>query len=286
MPVSFRDFLRARFEFPIRKLPVHLGLGCPHMDKGGCFYCDNNSFIKSDFARLSARDQIEKQIAMYRKKGFSGRFIVYFQSQTNTNAPLDRLREYYSPVHEFKKDVIGLSIATRPDCIDEEKLDLLESFSQDFMVWLELGLQSANDNALEFINRGHTCADFERAMDMTMNKNILVCAHIILGLPLDDMSDTIMTAELLKKYRIHGVKIHHLQITKGTPLERMFLEGKVKVLTIEEYIERLKMFVSHLHKEVVLHRLIGDIHRDYLVAPVWDKNYVQRLARRAVFGER
>ena len=167
MAKTFRSFLRKRFDFPVRKLPVHLNLGCPHfIDGKGCIYCDNGAFSDLNSSSLGVAEQIENRIAQFRKNGFSGKFIVYFQSQTNTNAPVDVLERLFSPVRNFVEDVVGISVATRPDCLDLKKVELLESFSDDFLVWAEVGLQSANNDTLKLINRGHSVEDFLRAMEL------------------------------------------------------------------------------------------------------------------------
>ncbi len=287
MPVSLRDFLRSKFDFPIRKIPIHLGLGCPHIKTTGrgCIYCNNNAFSDTRFSKMPVKGQIARQIESFRARGFNGKFIAYFQSQTNTNAPADKLTDLYSPVRDFQDDIIGISISTRPDSIDPSKLDVIESFRDKFLVWLELGLQSGNDKTLMRINRGHSVADFCRAMDLLSNRDILVCAHVILGLPGEGHSEVANTARLLRRYIVHGVKIHHLEIVKDTELEVLFRKGEIYPPTINQYLDLLRIFICHLHKDVVVHRMLGSVRGEFLIAPKWDTAEALNLAREVVFGK-
>ncbi len=273
---TFRAYLRERFPFPVKKLPIHTFLGCPHREgrtgKGGCFYCNNASFALLDEVRsLDVREQVRLGIERARQRGFRGKFILYFQTYTNTFAPIEELKRQFDVAYEFAGDVVGLSVSTRPDCLGEEILALLSRYAKDMMLWLEIGLQSANDRTLRLINRGHDFATFRDAVERAKGfDGILTCAHVILGLPGETREDMLNTIEWVNRLGLDGIKIHHLQVVKGTVFERWYREGKLPVMDWREYMDLLLYLLPHLDPRIVVHRLVSDCPPSLLVAPRWE----------------
>ncbi len=272
---TFKQFIKERFPWPVRKLPVHTNLGCPHRENrtgaGGCVYCYNPGFSSLSAAVPEVRRQISEGIERSRKSGFAGKFIAYFQTDTNTYAHIKTLEPWWREIENHPDDIVGLAVGTRPDCLSGEILSLLSELGEKFMVWLELGLQSANDKTLERINRGHDYACFADAVQQTKKfPNILVCAHIILGLPGETKSDMLTTIDEINRLKLDGVKMHHLQVVKHTVLADWYAEGNVKVFTEQEYIDLLVELLPQLSPHISVHRLVGDIRQDLLIAPQWE----------------
>ena len=265
--------LRKLFGCRVQKITVDAGLNCPNRDGtvgvGGCIYCNATGSGSGAFAKgVSVREQIEigkkAMIRRYKAK----KFLVYFQSYTNTYAPVDHLAQIYGEALAID-GVVGLCIGTRPDCVSEPTLDLLADLSQKHLIWLEYGLQSAHDSTLSVINRGHDRTAFVRAVKETQARNIRACAHIILGLPGETRQMVRQTARFLTDLDIGGVKLHLLYVVKGTPLEKLHNRGQYRCLTQEEYVEWTCDVLERLPKNAVVHRLTGDPHPDELVAPQW-----------------
>lgn len=270
----FKDFLKKRTAFPVRKLAIHTHLGCPHRKNrtgpGGCVYCYNPGFSELPDHFVDVRQQMSAGISRARKKGFNGKFIAYFQTDTNTYASVKILEPWWRAIYQFPDDFIGLAVSTRPDCLSKKTLALLDEIGRDRMVWLELGLQSANDQTLERINRGHNFRCFADAVSRVKTyKNILTAAHIILGLPGENRDDMLHTIRELNRLHMDGIKIHHLQVVRKTVLADWYAEGKVKTFAEEEYIRLVVDLLPHLAPEISIHRLVGDIRDDLLIAPRW-----------------
>jgi radical SAM protein (TIGR01212 family) len=196
------------------------------------------------------------------------KFIAYFQSFSNTYAPLDDLKRLYAEALAVD-DIVGLSIGTRPDCAAEPVLSLLEEYTQDHLIWVEYGLQSAHDRTLQRINRGHDVACFQKAVAATRNRGIHICAHVVLGLPGETRADMLATAKFLQALDLEGVKIHVLYIIKGTPLETLYRQGRYRCLEQAEYVDLVCDFLERLPPKMVIQRLTGDPHPGELVAPQW-----------------
>ncbi|MGC8976960.1 MAG: TIGR01212 family radical SAM protein [Candidatus Ratteibacteria bacterium] len=269
---KFSDYLRKKFGCRVHKISVYAGLTCPNLDgklsRKGCIYCNNYAFSPSLKTNLSLEKQIEKGIEFGKKRFEAEKFIVYFQPFSNTYASVEILKEKYDVIKKFP-EVVGISIGTRPDCIDEEKLKLIESYSSNYEVWIEYGLQSIHDKTLKLINRNHTYSDFLNAYNMTRKRNIKICAHVIIGLPEETKKDIIETAKECGKLKLDGIKIHPVHVLKNTELENLYKEGKFNVMDMEEYIDVLSDFLSYLYPETVIQRLTADSDRKYLVAPLW-----------------
>ena len=271
----FKIFLKEHFPYPVRKLPIHTLLGCPHRENrtgpGGCIYCYNPGFSTVNKNLPDVQTQIQAGISTSRERGFKGKFIAYFQTYTNTYADIEILESWWKTIEHFPDDIVGLSIGTRPDCLPPDVLALLSGIGKNVMVWLELGLQSANDKTLELINRGHDYACFADAVNRVKKyKNILTCAHIILGLPGESYKDMLHTIDELNRLEINGIKMHHLQVVKNTVLAELYNRGKVKVFNENEYINLVARLLPHISPQITIHRLIGDIRDDLLIAPRWN----------------
>lgn len=264
--------LRERFGTRVRKITLDAGLSCPHRDadgSGGCIYCSASGSGTGAMSRgMSLEEQLTGQIRAMGRHSRAAAFIAYFQSFSNTYAPVDVLRSMYDTVLPFP-EIVGLSIGTRPDCIDEERLDLIMRYTQTRLVWMEYGLQSANDKTLQRINRGHDAQTFARAVDLTSRYPMRICAHVILGLPGEGMDDYLRTAGFVSALPVTDVKIHLLYVIRGTPLERMLLQGLYRPLTMQEYAEATARFIGNLREDIVIQRITGDPHAEELVEPQW-----------------
>jgi len=270
---KFSSYLKERFGCRVHKITVDAGFNCPNIDgtfsRDGCIFCDNFAFSPAVRKKgIPVERQIEEGISHGGKRYKAKKFIVYFQPYTNTYAPVETLKSRYDTVRRFP-EVAGISIGTRPDCIDEDKLSLIEQYTKNYEVWIEYGLQSVHDRTLKQINRNHTYEDFLKAIDITKNRNIKICTHVILGLSGESREDMIETAKECTRLNLDGIKIHPLHVVKGTILEKMFHEGKYKPLEMEEYIELTAEFLSHLNPGMVIQRLTADCPKDILVAPAW-----------------
>ncbi len=273
---TFKTFLKEHYPFPVRKLQIHTNLGCPHRknktsNEGGCVYCYNPGFSNIENSTADIARQIREGIASSRTRGFTGKYLAYFQTYTNTYAELNVLKSWWRKVYDYPDDIVGLAIGTRPDCLEPNVLNELSNIAETHEVWLELGLQSAHDRTLQLINRGHDYNCFVDAVQRIQKySNILICAHIILGLPRENGDDMRYTISEINRLQLDGVKLHHLQVVKNTELARWYHAGKVSVFTEAEYIEVLKTLLPHLSPDIVVHRLVGDIQDDLLIAPRWN----------------
>jgi hypothetical protein len=206
-----------------------------------------------------------------KKRHGATKFISYFQSGTNTYAPVEKLRPLFFSAIDHP-DVVGLAIGTRPDCVTSTHLELLEELSHKTMLWVELGLQSAHDKTLALLNRGHTVSDFANAVRFLKQKNITVVAHVILGLPGETMKEMIETAAFLNELHIDGLKLHNLHVLKGTVLEGWYEEGNLKLPDLAAYASWVVDFLEHLDPSIVIHRVNGHAPRHLTVAPQWSIN--------------
>lgn len=265
--------LQKKFGCKVYKVTLDAGMNCPNRDgsisHGGCIFCDDSgSFSQAHCNRLSIEDQLHAGIEKLSNRFKAKKFISYFQAYSNTYAPVERLKEVYDS-SLLNDKVLGLSVGTRPDCVDEEKIRLISSYTQNHYVWIEYGLQSAHDRTLSLINRGHSFKDFKNAIKMTQNKGINICTHVIIGLPGESREDMLETAKIIADLGINGVKIHLLCALKGTKLEQMYLNGEYRPLEEEEYINTVCDFMELLPSDITIHRLAGNGLKKILVAPQW-----------------
>ena len=272
---DFNSYLREIFGDRVQKISLDAGLNCPNRDgtisDRGCIFCNRRGSGTGDMINygLSIDNQILEGCKFMEKRYKANKFIAYFQSFTNTYAPLHRLKELYDQALNHP-GMVGLSVATRPDCVNWDVLRLLRSYQKEYLVWIEYGLQSANDNTLSRINRGHDVACFEKSVQMANDYGLNVCAHIILGLPGETREMMLQTVLFLAGLPIKGVKVHLLYIEKKTPLALLYEKGEYRCLERDEYIELVVDVLELLPPTMVIQRLTGDPPlRAELVAPLW-----------------
>lgn len=270
---SLNYFLRGKFGEKVFKISLDAGFSCPNRDgtisKGGCVFCSERG--SGDFAGdrcFSITKQFEDIKAMMNKKWKDGKYIAYFQAYTNTYAPIDVLKAKYEEA-VTQDDVVGLAIATRPDCLKDEVLNLLEEYSKKVYTWVELGLQTSKDDTAKLINRGYKLEVFEEAVKKLRERNIDVVVHVIFGLPGESREDMLNTIGYLAKMDVQGIKLHLLHLMKNTPLEILYNKGMLKLLEMEEYLELITTAITMLPEEIVVHRLTGDAPRELLIGPIW-----------------
>ncbi|MCP5003288.1 MAG: TIGR01212 family radical SAM protein [Planctomycetes bacterium] len=262
------------YPFKVHKISLHAGFTCPNRDglagSGGCTYCDNESFSPNVNKNiLTISEQIENGVRFLKRRYGAEKFIAYFQSFTNTYADLKTLKTRYDEAL-IHKDVIGISIGTRPDCITDDVLNLIDTYTQKYHVWIEYGLQSIHDRTLQLVNRGHSYREFEDAIARTKYRsNIKICAHVILGLPGEDWNDMMETAQKVSTLDIDGLKLHHLYVTKNTEMAKDFLKSNIKTMSMKDYVCVVCDFLERIPPELVIQRLVGDTHGETLLSPVW-----------------
>src|SRR5215831_820852 len=270
---SYNRWLQDKFGERVYKVIVDAGFTCPNRDGtvavGGCAYCNNNSFrppsaIKTDPIREQVRDGIE----YIRKRFDAHKFIVYFQPFSNTYADTQYLRQLYSDAIDHP-DVVGLAIGTRPDCIDQDKIRMIDGFAQHTFVSLEFGVESIYDDTLRRVNRGHDYAAVVRAVDLVRNTSLHIGAHLILGFPWETRDQWLAMADEMSRLRVDMVKIHHLHIVRGTALAAEYARRPFRVLEYEEYLDLLCEFVERLDSRIVIERMFGEAPFGLLVAPNW-----------------
>ncbi|NVM22925.1 MAG: TIGR01212 family radical SAM protein [Desulfobacterales bacterium] len=279
---DFNTYLWKQFGGRVRKITIDAGFSCPNRDgtlsADGCIYCDaNGSGTGAAGMGRSITDQIQQAKPRLTARYKAEKFIAYFQAFTNTYAHCHILRERYDEALA-DSDIVGLAIGTRPDCVDEEKLELVEQYASTHSVWIEYGLQSMHNRTLKRINRGHTFKDFLHAVRMTQGRNILTCAHVILGLPGESKQDVLDTAAALTDLGIHGIKIHSQYILKDTPLARLYRAGGCTLLDQNTYVNWVVAFLEHLSPDIIIQRLTGDPSPSALLAPAWALNKQQTLS--------
>jgi uncharacterized protein len=270
---DLNTYFRETYGCRVQKIAIDAGLSCPNRDgtfsSRGCIYCNSRGSGTGNHAKgLSVKNQVEQGMAFLSRRYQAKKFIAYFQSFTNTYAPLDQLKQLYDEALSVE-GVVGLSIGTRPDCVNEPVLSLLEGYGRDHLVWIEYGLQSAHDKTLSLLNRGHDAGCFMDAVSATKNRGIKICAHVILGLPGETRQDILETADFISEAGVDGVKIHLLYVVKETRLEILHQSGQYTCLTQNEYVSLVCDFLERLPKDVVIQRLTGDPHPDELAAPLW-----------------
>ena len=279
---DYNSYLREIFGERVQKISLDAGLGCPNRDgtisSKGCIFCDlrgsgTGALINHGF---SIDQQIINARKFIQKRYGAKKFIAYFQSFTNTYAPLFHLKKLYDQALA-RDDMVGLSVATRPDCVDKDILDLLGSYQRDYLVWIEYGLQSAHDRTLKAINRGHDVGCFKESVFLADEYGLNICAHIILGLPGEDREMMMQTAHFLSSLPIHGVKVHLLYVVKGTPLAQLYQKNEVRCLGQKEYVDLVVDFLELLPPSMVIQRLTGDPGRAELISPSWAKDKSKNL---------
>ena len=277
---DFPTYFRNKFSERVQKVSVDAGFTCPNRDGskglGGCTYCNNKTF-KPTYCNLenSVSSQIQQGVDFFARKYKSMKFLAYFQAYTNTYAPLENLKELYEEALKHPK-VVGLVVSTRPDAVNEELLDYFEELSQGVYVMLEFGLESHLNRTLESINRGHTFEESVWALEQTAIKGINNCAHLILGLPGESREELLEQAKVISQLPVKNLKLHQLQIHKGTVLEKQYLENpqQFNLYTADEYIELVVDYLELLNPSIIVERFISQAPPDMLIAPKWGlKNF-------------
>jgi len=267
---SLSEHFNKRFGSRVGKISVDAHFTCPNRDGKlsgkGCIFCDNSSFSVHSSGGRSVG--LEEQIKNSMNGRTNEKFMLYFQAFSNTYGSLEELKAKYDVAKDFS-NIVAISIGTRPDCVDEDILKLIQSYTTEYDVWIEYGLQSANDKTLKEINRGHSVKQFEDAVKLTKGMGIKICAHVIIGLPGETKEDYIRTAEKLAELRVDGVKIHPLYIVRNTVLENMHNKEPLALIGMDDYIKYVSQFLEVLPPETVIHRLTADCPEKYLIAPEW-----------------
>lgn len=261
-------FFKKKFGQKVFKVPLDINSICPNQASGGCIYCSNKSVASISDNSLDILEQFENGRKIMEQKWPDSLYIPYFQSGTNTYNDKNLVKGYVDKLLMIPK-VVGIDIATRPDCLSDEWLDYLEDLNKKTFLIVELGLQSSNDNTLRFINRGHDSKTFKDAVDKLHERNIFVVAHIIDGLPYETKEDMINTIKFVNDCKVDGIKIHMLYIAKNTPLASLYETNKFHILTREEYIDIVCCQLRFLNEDVVVMRITGDPELNELVAPEW-----------------
>lgn len=280
---DLNTYLQSLFGCRVQKITIDAGFTCPNRDgtisTGGCIYCNARGSGTGAFDRgLSITEQLLQGKTFLSRRYKAKKFIAYFQSFSNTYAPPDILKRLYDEALAVE-DIVGLAIGTRPDCVNEAVLDLLQTYTPNYLIWIEYGLQSASDKTLEFINRGHDVQCFEDAIKKTSNRGIKICVHVILGLPHESRKDMLHTAQTIADLEINGIKLHLLYVVKGTLLESHYRQGKYKCLEQQEYVDLVCDFIERIPSDVIIQRLTGDPHPKELVAPQWALKKSETLAK-------
>lgn len=281
--LSLNEYLKKQFGQKVYKIALDGGFTCPNrdgtIDTRGCIFCSKGG--SGDFAEdrsLSVTEQIERGKARLEKKIKDGKYIAYFQAFTNTYAPVEKLRELYTQAISHK-DIVALSIGTRPDCIGDDVLELLNEINKIKPVFVELGLQTIHEKSAEYIRRGYSLEVYDRAVENLHKIGINVVTHLIIGLPNETKKDMLQSVEYVCRVT-DGIKLQLLHILKDTDLEREYENGKFDALSLEEYVDIIKSCVEIIPENVVVHRLTGDGAKKDLIAPLWSadkKNVLNRI---------
>ncbi|MEL6104853.1 MAG: TIGR01212 family radical SAM protein [Planctomycetota bacterium] len=272
---AFGAALRRRFGGRIQRVSIDAGFTCPNVDgavaRGGCNFCDNRSFSPSRRVRLQrVSEQLRRGIESVRQryKRVDG-FLAYFQPATNTYAPVDQLEEVYRLALSEQPDVVGLAVGTRPDCVPDSVLNLLQSLAVDRYVSVEFGMQTMHQPGLDWMNRAHTHAHMINAIERSRERGFECCVHIILGIPGETHEMMMQTAEEVARLGFDAVKLHNLYAVEGTPLGEQVQRGEIKMMEREDYVQTVVDFLERLPAEMIIERISGEAPAGYLIAPAW-----------------
>ena len=275
---DFGTWIRNQLPFRVQKISIDAGFTCPNRDGrigiGGCIFCDNKSFNPSYCShKKSITEQLEDGKRFFAKKYPEMKYLAYFQAYTNTYDAVDKLKELYEEALKVE-DVVGIVIGTRPDCVSSELLDYLEELNKRTFLIVEYGIESCNDDTLRYINRGHDFACTRKAVEETAKRGIYVGGHVIMGLPGEDASESLRQAPIISSLPLTMLKIHQMQIIKGTRLAKIYKERPFHLYTIEEYIDLITQYIGLLRSDLVLERFVTQSPPEMLIAPKWGlKNY-------------
>lgn len=283
---DYGTWIRHQFPFRVQKIAIDAGFSCPNRDgrisTGGCVFCDNQTFNPSYCRRHeSVSEQLAAGKDFFRRKYPDMKYLAYFQAYSNTYAPIDTLRRRYAEALE-SDDVVGLVIGTRPDCISPDILDLLEQLNRQTFLIVEYGIETANDQTLLRINRGHTFADSQRAICATAERGILTGGHVILGLPGESADESLRQASLISRLPLQLLKIHQLQVIRSTPLAQAYERNPFPLYTVDEYIRLVSAYLERLRPSIVVERFVSQSPPALTVAPHWglkNHEFTARLLR-------
>ena len=269
---QFSRLLKEKFGAKVYKITLDAGFSCPNRDgtisHGGCIFCDDGgSFSQAHSNLLSIEQQIEEGIKTLSTRFKAEKFMSYFQAFSNTYKPVNELEKIYNSALNNDK-IVGISIGTRPDCVDDEKLSLIAGYKDDYYTWIEYGLQSIHDKTLKKINRGHDFDCFLKAYEKTKEKGINVCVHVILGL-WETHDEMMQTAQKLAELKVDGVKLHMLCALENTKLADLYNNGKIDFMSEEDYVNTVCDFLEYLPPQTSIHRLAGNGLKKNLIAPRW-----------------
>ena len=275
---TFGSDLQRRYGEKIYKLTLHGGFSCPNRDgtigQGGCTFCNVASIIDESIQVKSISQQLMSQAQQMKK---SKRYLAYFQAYTSTYAEVEILKNMYEEALN-SADIVGLCVGTRPDCVPDEALDLLAHYqSSGYEVWLELGLQTAHDNTLHHINRGHTFADYHQTVQKARQLGIKVCTHLIIGLPKENKPDNFITLNKVLDSGVDGLKIHPLHIVEGSIMAKAWRAGRINVLSLEDYVDIAGDIIRQTPASILYHRISANARKPTLLAPDWCENHWQSM---------
>lgn len=266
------EFLKNKFGERTLKICIDGGFTCPNRDgtisTGGCIFCSEKGSGEHINSLLDIKDQVSSCLNGY-KSTRANKFIAYFQNFTNTYDKLENLKLKYD-ASLIDDRIVALAIATRPDCITEDIVKLIKSYSDKYYVWVELGLQTSNDNIGSLINRGYTSLDFTRAVKILNKYNIDIVTHIMVGLPLETKQDLINTVDFINLHNIQGLKIHSCYVIKNTILANMYKSGTYTPITLDYYLNSVAYILTHINSNIIIHRISGDAPKELLLAPEWN----------------
>ncbi|MBQ6210990.1 MAG: TIGR01212 family radical SAM protein [Prevotella sp.] len=270
---DFGTWIRQRFPFKVQKISVNAGFSCPNRDgrigTGGCIYCDNRTFNPAYCTNQpSITEQLRVGKQFFARKYPDMKYLAYFQAYTNTYAPIDQLKSMYGEALAVE-DVVGLVIATRPDCVSDELLDYLEKLNHQTFLLMEYGIESANDETLRRIHRGHDFECSRRAVERTHERGILVGGHVILGLPGEGREECLRQAPIISSLPLDILKMHQLQVIRNTPLAMEYAKNPFHVFSLDEYVDLVVDYISLLRDDLVLERFVSQSPPDMVIAPKW-----------------
>lgn len=284
---QFNSWLKNKFGGRTLKICIDGGFSCPNRDGtkscGGCIFCGERGSGENT-KRIDISQQVRNHLNSYKGER-AGKFIAYFQNFSNTYDKVEVLKEKYDSAL-IDERIVALAVATRPDCIDEDVAKLLKQYSQKYYVYVELGLQTANEKVAQKFNRGYSNDEFVRAVKILNEYGIDVVTHIMVGLPYEEKNDVLDTVKLINSLNIMGVKIHSTYIIKNTILEKLYHDGKYQPISLEYYVDKVCDIISHLRPDIVVCRITGDAPKDLLVEPKWNvrKKIVLNSINKALDG--
>lgn len=278
---TYRPYIKEKLGYRVNKLSVDMGFTCPNRDGnlavGGCVYCNNDSFVPPYArARYSMDQQITNGMEYLKNRFKAEKFIIYFQSYTNTYDSVDKLERMYREALAYD-DVIGLAVGTRSDCVDEEKLLMFEELAKEYYVCVEYGIESIYNKTLDYMNRGHDYQSVLDAIEMSKGRGFEIGAHIIVGMPTETKEEMLLMADEVSSLGIDVFKIHNLHIVRNTQLARMYKENPFQLFVFEEYVSFIVDFLERISPDMIIERLFTDTPHQLLIAPDWGKSHLQIL---------